>query len=290
MEHKQQLIMTKGLPGSGKSTWAHDYVLTKPAGKCIRVNKDTLREMLHAGRWKGNKTEPQIEGARDTLVKMGLALGIDVIVDDTNFAPVHEARLRALATEYEADFRVQDFTHVDVEECIKRDLKRITSVGEAVIRRMYHQYLGKPSAPIQWVAGLPSAVMVDIDGTVALLNGRSPYDPTKYCTDKPNHPVIRLVQQLYAAGDKIVFCSGRDSIYRDETLAWLNAHMGILDFELHMRPYPDKRKDWIIKQELFDAHIRGRFNVRFVLDDRNQVVDMWRRIGLPCFQVNDGNF
>lgn len=285
-----QLIMTKGLPASGKSTWAHEYVLSKPAGKAVRVNKDTLREMLHAGRWKGNKTEPQIEEARNELVAMGLRNGCDVVVDDTNFAPIHEQHLRQIARGYGASFHVQDFTHVDVEECIKRDLKRVASVGEAVIRKMYHQYLGQPGETIKYVPGLPSAVMVDIDGTVALLNGRSPYDPTKYHTDKPNAAVVLLVNELYLAGEKIIFCSGRDDIHRDETLKWLHAHLGFGQFELHMRPYPDKRKDWIVKQELFDTFIRGRFNVRFVLDDRNQVVDMWRRIGLPCFQVNDGNF
>lgn len=285
-----QLIMTKGLPASGKSTWAHEYVLSKPAGRAIRVNKDTLREMLHAGRWKGNKTEPQIEQARNLIVEMGLKSGCDVVVDDTNFAPIHEQVLRAMASGYGAQFHIQDFTDVDVEECIKRDLKRVASVGEAVIRKMYHQYLGKASQAIKHESGLPSAVMVDIDGTVALLNGRSPYDPTKYATDKPNVPVLALVHQLHAAGDKIVFCSGRDDIHKPETLDWLYKNLAFVDFELHMRPYPDKRKDWIIKQELFDKFIRGRFNIRFVLDDRNQVVDMWRRIGLPCLQVADGNF
>lgn len=284
-----KLIMTKGLPASGKSTWAHDYVLTQPAGKAIRVNKDTLREMLHAGRWKGNKTEPQIEAARDLLVTMGLGKGCDVVVDDTNFAPVHEKRLRELAKNAGADFEVR-FFDVDVEECIKRDLKRQASVGESVIRRMWSEYLAGPFSEIVHVPGRPSAIMVDIDGTVALLNGRSPYDPTKYHTDSPYEATVTLVQQLHKAGDKIVFCSGRDSIYRDETVAWIDKNIGIDDYELFMRPYPDKRKDWIVKQELFDANIRDRYNVRFVLDDRNQVVDMWRRIGLPCFQVNPGNF
>ena len=57
-----------------------------------------------------------------------------------------------------------------------------------------------------------------------------------------------------------------------------------------MRRTKDFRKDAIVKTELFDAHIRGRYEVLFVLDDRNQVVEMWRVMGLPCLQVAAGDF
>ena len=57
-----------------------------------------------------------------------------------------------------------------------------------------------------------------------------------------------------------------------------------------MRKLDDKRRDDIVKKELFDENIRGRFNVKFVIDDRNRVVDMWRQIGLTCFQVEEGDF
>jgi hypothetical protein len=68
--------------------------------------------------------------------------------------------------------------------------------------------------------------------------------------------------------------------YKDVfTEEWLKLH-GVPYDEIYMRPAEDKREDSIIKQELFDAHIRDRYNVLFVLDDRNRVVDMWRRNGL----------
>jgi hypothetical protein len=58
-----------------------------------------------------------------------------------------------------------------------------------------------------------------------------------------------------------------------------------------MRAEKDNRKDSIIKRELFDKHIRDKYHVDFVLDDRDQVVRMWRReLGLTCLQVNYGNF
>ena len=57
-----------------------------------------------------------------------------------------------------------------------------------------------------------------------------------------------------------------------------------------MRKTGDFRKDSIVKKELFDENVRGKYNIEFVLDDRNQVVEMWRSIGLVCLQVADGNF
>ena len=57
-----------------------------------------------------------------------------------------------------------------------------------------------------------------------------------------------------------------------------------------MRTSGDFRKDWLIKYEIFNASVRKAYNVEFVLDDRNQVVDMFRAMGLTVFQVTDGNF
>ena len=83
--------------------------------------------------------------------------------------------------------------------------------------------------------------------------------------------------------------SGRSSEFRAHTERWLQAN-NIRYSELHMRAEGDQRKDSIVKRELFDAHVRGKWNVSFVLDDRQQVVDMWRGLGLVCLQVAPGDF
>jgi hypothetical protein len=57
-----------------------------------------------------------------------------------------------------------------------------------------------------------------------------------------------------------------------------------------MRAEGDTRKDSIIKEEIYRAEIENKYNVLFVLDDRNQVVELWRRLGLTCLQVAEGNF
>lgn len=57
-----------------------------------------------------------------------------------------------------------------------------------------------------------------------------------------------------------------------------------------MRPEGDIRKDSIVKREIFENYIRDYYNIQFVLDDRNQVVEMWRSLGLKCLQVQEGDF
>lgn len=57
-----------------------------------------------------------------------------------------------------------------------------------------------------------------------------------------------------------------------------------------MRPAGDQRDDRIVKEEIYRREIEGKYNVRFILDDRDKVVRRWRELGLPCFQVADGDF
>lgn len=83
--------------------------------------------------------------------------------------------------------------------------------------------------------------------------------------------------------------SGRTDACRDATALWLAEHVGV-PFELFMRKAGDVRKDSVVKLELFDRHIRHRYRVLYVLDDRAQVVQAWRSIGLTVFQVAEGDF
>lgn len=127
-----EVIILQGLPGSGKSTWAERYVQEHP-GYC-RVNKDTLRAMLHGGRYTtGN--ESLVVRARDALICQSLIQGWSVIVDDTNLAPYHAQSIRTLASVFGAQVRVIAFD-VSIEECIRRDALRPCPVGEVVIRQL----------------------------------------------------------------------------------------------------------------------------------------------------------
>ena len=281
-----ELIMMKGLPASGKSTWAISEVLEASAGEVVRINKDTLRAMLHADRWKGKKTERQVLAARDALIRTYLDLGLRVIVDDTNLAPFHEEKLRDIALEFGAGFRVQDFTHVPLDVCLERDWKREKSVGPEVIYGMWRQYM---QPPVRTWDGQPPAIIVDLDGTLAHFDGRSPYDFTKVETDLLDTVVAGLAAGAHDLGWRVLLVSGRDEVARQSTSAWLHRH-GVQYEALWMRPAGDNRPDREVKAELYHAHIEGRFDIKYVLDDRDSVVAMWRSKGLKVLQVAYGAF
>ncbi|MDX3260801.1 AAA family ATPase [Streptomyces sp. MI02-2A] len=286
------LIMTKGLPGSGKSTWAKKTVANNKPGTMVRVNKDDLRGMLHDGVWHG-KNEKQVIAARDELVSLFLDRGVSVIVDDTNLNPQHERNLRDLAERYDAEFKVADHTSVPLNTCIKRDLQRHKSVGEAVIRDMYEKYLApKPATPPPYDEDLPNVVLVDIDGTTADMGDRNPFAWHLVGEDAPQRDVIDLVNVVWEGGAHVHFISGRDGSCRGETREWLARHVGewARTTPLSMRPAGDTRKDAVVKEEIYRSEVLGKYNVWFVLDDRDQVVQMWRGLGLRVLQVAPGNF
>lgn len=130
---------------------------------------------------------------------------------------------------------------------------------------------------------LPTACIFDLDGTLAILNGRDPYDPSTCHLDGVSEPVKRMI----SAYDYKIGCTGRPEQYRKETEAWLNA-IGVSPNELHMRQIQGT-PDSIVKYEMF-SDIKTRYNVEVVFEDRSSVVRMWRSIGLPCFQVDYGDF
>jgi hypothetical protein len=143
---------------------------------------------------------------------------------------------------------------------------------------------------------LPGAIIVDIDGTMALndTGHRTPYEYDKVLDDEPNWPVIDVVNAVYATlRYSIVYVSGRPEYCRRDTEAWLDLYApdGMLFMragESHKKM--DRRSDVEVKREIFDTHIRHEFNVHAVFDDRARVVQMWRSLGLTVFQVADGDF
>lgn len=294
-----KLIMTKGLPASGKTTWSKQQ-------KAKRVNKDDLRAMIDNGAWS-KQNEEDILKVRDLIIRHYLTRGFDVIVDDTNLAPKHEEALQEIAQGFQVMFEVKDFTDVPLKECLKRDSERANSVGEKVIKSMYNSFL-KPKTNVAqyntppYNPDLPDCIIVDIDGTLAHMNGRSPYDYSQVSTDVVDVTVAGIVQKYYQRSPMeeipdayVVIVSGRDATCRAETEQWLKDNNIPYD-ELYMRDpnqvdaKGNKLDDTIIKREIYNDVIKPRFNVRFVLDDRDRVVKMWREEGLKVLQVAEGDF
>jgi predicted kinase len=293
------LTITRGLPGSGKTTWARQ----QPGA--VRVNRDDLRRMLHGGPIGLGWAEKQVTVAQRAQIDALLREGVNVICDDTNLRGRVVRELAEVAYGAGAAVVIRDFTDVPLDTCIARDALRTgdSHVGEDAIRGMHQRYLAgrrlplpaPVEAPASAVAysppeDAPRAVLVDIDGTVAVMSDRSPYDMTRVGLDTPNHAVISAVRAMQAAGHLVVFCSGRSDDCRDATEAWLRTHVGVPFEALHMRATGDNRKDSIVKAEIFEREIRRHYHVVGVFDDRAQVVRMWRALGLTVFQVADGAF
>lgn len=282
------LYMMKGLPACGKSTRARE--LRAELGNCKIVNKDLLRTMLDDGKYSGSN-EKFILKARDLLVEAALDAKQDVIVDDTNLDERHPARLSQIANFKSAKFEVIDMTGVDVETCLERDSKRPNYVGSAVILKFWHQYL-KP-APRVDPNDLPKCVICDIDGTLADLNGRDPYDASTCCDDLPRAHVVTALNALASAcRGRIIFVSGRPDDNLEMTREWLKKHVYEFssDSRLYMRKSGDSRKDTIVKREIFEEFIDPNYRVMAVIDDRPCVIRMWQSLGFSdrIFNVGDG--
>jgi predicted kinase len=319
------LFVTRGLPASGKTTKARAWVAEDPERRA-RVNRDDLRAQLHDSTFIKRSadspgTERAVQAARDAQITALLKAGIDVVSDDTNL-PSRSARdLRKLAVSAGAEFEVWDLTDVPFDVCVARNAEREgrARVPDDRMLEMYQKFVrGKTyplpladeteTAPADSVTpyvqpspgSVPTAILVDLDGTAALMGDRGPYDWHRVGHDSVNGPVREAVLAMLARGHEVIFMSGRDEVCRPETLKWLREHFpetatlaapdGMDAPELFMRPAGDQRKDAIVKAELFDAHIRGQYRIVAVFDDRDQVVRMWRAMGLTVFQVAEGNF
>ena len=300
------VIAPRGIPGSGKSTWVLDQIEKIGPGKAVRINNDSLSESLFGAPYiAGNPAIPDLlHYTRVSLLKTYLTCAhVEVIfLDNTNLVDKYLNQLAKVAQEYGADFIVYDeFLSVPTQVCIERDAARERSVGEDVIKRMASQAAGllpwKPKTapptilPYHNNVELPPVVLCDVDGTVALLGDRSPYDTTRVHLDSPNHHVIPTLDSL-SKNYRVIFLSGRSEEAREATEQWLREHVADgYEVELYMRAARDFRPDWIVKYELFQRHIADRYHVVAVLDDRDQVIRMWRdRLVLPTFQVNWGDF
>lgn len=327
-----KLIITRGLSGSGKTTWAKDFCRWEPTCR-FRVNRDDLRGMLYGGYAvaSGYELEQLVTKVQHETIRELLARDKTVVVDDTNLALKHAKALAKLAYEAGALFEVNDdFLTVSVEEAIRRDAARDVSarVGREVIQRQYDRFVrgglqpvvytppaGQELEPYEAPAAKPEAIIVDIDGTIADMGDRNPFDWAAVGNDAVKEEILEIVQR-YAGYTRdrggifhIIFMSGRDEVCRKETLEWLELWAEVIhdsqrfdevdergyrvsDHNVHlfMRPAGDNRPDNVVKLELFNQHIRNNFDIHFVLDDRDQVVDMWRKLGLTCLQVAPGAF
>lgn len=143
-------------------------------------------------------------------------------------------------------------------------------------------------------------VLFDLDGTLADIKHRRRFleqDKPDWkafndsmSADTPNGPIVSLYKILWHSNDiELIILTGRHEKYRSITESWLKSHD--IDFlQLIMRPDKDFRTDHIVKEEMLKTLQVQEREILFVVDDRNQVVDMWRRNGITCLQCDYGDF
>lgn len=304
------LNIYRGLQGSGKTTLA-----TELAGRFggRLVGRDHIRRLIGVKGLGSKEQEREVTKIQGLLITEGLKADQDVHVDDMNLKNQYIRRLLAFAERYGAEIRVHDLTSVPLQECINRDAARNHGrVGEALIRSNWERFVkGRgwplpmpekpdfdprmmPPKPYHGTPGKPDAVLIDLDGTTALKwEGRGFHDyDERVFNDLPNKPVIRLIRPVIDSGIVPIYVSGRKgtSECRAATHAWVNKHIRAGALWLYMRKPHDNRPDWVVKEEIFDTHIRDHWNVVAAIDDRNQVVNRYREIGLTVLQVAEGDF
>lgn len=277
------LIIMRGLPGSGKSTKAKKIL---EQGNAVRLNKDLLRLMLHNDIWS-SENEELTQKMEHHLASTLLGSGKDVIIDDTNLNTKIMNSWLGLTGDEGFKTQIIDLTDVPLEICIERDFNRFKTVGKEVIINMARQYgLYKSSK---------QDVIVDIDGTLADCRHRQHFvqGETKdwqsffYAMreDTPYKDIVNQVRELSKTYN-IVLVSGRPDNYKEHTLQWLSAND--IPYEtLIMRKAGDHRPDDQVKRDILKKYFTTS-NVHLVIDDRPSVIRMWKEQGLNVQDVGNG--
>lgn len=280
-----KLVVLSGLPGSGKTTYARERV--ENDGNSIRVNRDDLRAMCFNSQYSSQREGLIIE-IEKAVAELAKQWNMTAIIDDTNLR-----REAWTSWAKENGFTLERVCFdVPLIECIERDRYRANPVGRVVIENM-----ARRTGQIQWPQD-KKVVLCDLDGTLCDISHRlhfiqsSPKDYGGFFStvlgDSPRVPVIEWLRALHASGEfVIVIVSGRSEAAAKDTLEWLSRNDVPFD-HIWMRDRYDRSPDTLLKEGFLSAIPEDR--IAFAIDDRQVVVDMWRKHGVRVFQVNDGDY
>lgn len=314
------LTIYRGLPGSGKSTGARNHIqdrmLQSVDRGIVRIERDQIRRELNpiGNHWYEQEFEGDVTKAQDKRITLNLTAGNDVLASDTNLPNRSAGRLARVGVLAGASVKFAEYRFVPLEACLENNAKRkgtdkfvdpkfITGAHERFIKGKVLTQPAVPSleelqtpqltaekyVPSQY--GIPT-VLLDLDGTAALHNGRNPYDTTLYHTDGISGNVLDITLGLHHLGYRIDIMTGRDAKFRSVCEKWAR-NAGFPYTEMHMRPEGNTERDDKVKLDLFEKFYRKNDlqAVQFCIDDRDRVVSMYRNVlGLQVMQVAEGNF
>lgn len=287
------IIHTVGMQASGKSTWAEQFIKENQNYK--RVNRDLIRHMLSAYTFD-NPNENLVTRIEEDIIQSLIDHKYNVIIDKMNLNETLLKKEQSWIEEYcyqkhslRVNFELKEFP-ITLAEAIERDSKRSFPIGEKVLKNTWNKYeielktlIEKNKPKYEFDMTLPYCIICDIDGTLSNSYNRKVFD-FKACTKDIVINQVQTVLKLFNDSCTIFLFSGREEICRKETEEWLSSN-SIAYTDLYMRKEKDYRSDDIIKKELFDEYIRGRYNPYFVIDDRISVLNMWQEMGIFTFDV-----
>ncbi len=278
-KHNPYIYLIVGESGTGKSHTAKKIV-DESKGKTLRVNRDTLRSLIHNNSSHKNM-EKIIKKMEEEIVKVALSAGKNICVDNTHLTEEAVTRWTNIAIENECNITIYRM-NTPYETAIIRDSCREGSeyLGKAIID---NQFLRSGRLPIRQI----ETVIFDIDGTVCNGNGiRNIYDESRVIFDKPHQNIINMIKLYQDEGKQIIAVSGRTTKCGKDTFKWLY-NRGIPPDFLLMREFYDKRHDVEVKQDILGGILKllpKELIVR-VYDDRPAVIVMWKKNNLPVQAV-----
>lgn len=301
----KKIIILQGPPAAGKSTLARQ-LHAEDKNKVI-VSRDAIRES-RGDYWLPSQ-ENYISDIETFEVEAALNNNLIPIIDATNLNPKTISKWNELAEKHGAAIEFKECI-VPYEEACKRDEKRGNKVGKEVIKKFYKKYypdhfytMREERKMMPFNPNKPNSIIVDIDGTLALRNNRSPFDYEKVLEDNEDFRMVELISEIMMNCDyNVIFVTGREDVGNCKalTMKWLEYRFGedsrvtsdgtYDNWKIFMRAAGDKRPDEVVKKEIYENKIEPWYNVVAVFDDRNKVVNMWRDLGLLCLQPYPGDF
>lgn len=294
-----KIIVTVGISNSGKSTFASTTVQHNP-DKYVVINRDKIRELLFSyteetvseyyHRPDFNKLEKQVTKYEDVLINEALCEGKIPIVDATHLETKYLERFKF----WNVPVEVKWFD-VTLKEALTRNMSRQRKVDESIIQKQYSKYLtirenfNVDFTPVVFENDIekPHVFLLDLDGTIAHMKGRSPFDWKRVGEDDLDEIIKKVSNSCYHY-DKVIVCTGRDAVCLPETEDWLKHH-GIGYDAIFARKENDNRADWVVKEEMW-RKIAKDYYIAGLIDDRQQVVRRARALGLKVLNVAYNNF
>lgn len=293
-----KLVIMRGLPGSGKSTWAKAWVNEDPINR-VRLNWDDMRNMMGPYWVPERENTGVLKELREKFLKHMMERNWDIVCDNMNLNPKEIEFYKNIVEEFTKDghpytIEFKDF-FIPVEECIRRDAMRTNPIGEKTIKLLFHKYMPlivgsehrkKIESQPTYRADKPDCIIVDMDGTLAFnLSGRSFFDDIdmiKY--DTPLLATVSILRAMKMTGTCNIFIvTGRSEKSREATEVWL-AENNIPFDKVFMREEGDFSHSNDFKQKVYEDNIKNNYNVLFVLDDDTKCMKMYQDQGLICMK------